>query len=75
MQATDDVAARILARLDELERNQAWLARKLGLDLSTVFRWLNRERPIPRRRLPKIAAVLGLDVEQLDSEAVEGAAA
>ncbi len=69
MQATEDVAARILARLDELERNQAWLARKLEVDLSTVYRWLTGERPIPQRRFPKIAEVLGIDLEQREPEA------
>jgi transcriptional regulator with XRE-family HTH domain len=56
---------RIKARLVELERNQAWLARKVGVDLSTVYRWLIDERPLPAKRLPKIAEVLGVAVEDL----------
>jgi len=66
----DELPGRILARLEELERNQAWLARKLEVDLSTVYRWLTGERPIPRRRLPKIAAVLGVHVEYLEAAEV-----
>ena len=69
--AREDWSARILARLAELERNQAWLARKLDMDLSTIYRWLNNERPIPARRLARIADVLGLDLAELREVAAE----
>ena len=35
------------SRLALLERNQAWLARKLGVDISTVYRWVTEGKPIP----------------------------
>lgn len=59
-------AERIRTRLDELERNQAWLARKAGVDLSTVYRWLTEERPIPTKRLPRLAEILGVSVEEIE---------
>lgn len=59
-------AALIRGKLDQLERNQAWLARKLGVDISTVYRWLIEERAIPDRRLPEIAAVLGCEPDDLN---------
>lgn len=61
-------AALIRERLEELERNQAWLARKIGVDISTVYRWLTEERPVPDRRLPAIAAVLGVPEDLLRPE-------
>ena len=69
--AREDLSARILGRLAELERNQAWLARKVDRDLSTVFRWLTSERPIPERHLARIAEVLDLDVAELRELVVE----
>jgi len=68
------VAERVLARLSELERNQAWLARKIGVDISTVYRWLIEERPIPTKRLPTIAQILGLSLEELTHQRPEVAA-
>ena len=69
--AREELSARILARLAELERNQAWLARKVDRDLSTVYRWLTNERPIPERQLARIADVLGLDVAELHELGIE----
>jgi len=70
--AREELNARILARLDELERNQAWLARKVERDLSTVYRWLHGGvQPVPPRLLPRIAEVLELDVAELRELALE----
>jgi DNA-binding transcriptional regulator YdaS (Cro superfamily) len=65
---TYTTAEQVRDRLAALERNQAWLARKLGVDISTVYRWLTEERTIPDRRLPAIAAVLGCSPDELKPE-------
>ena len=71
--AREELNTRILARLVELERNQAWLARKVDRDLSTVYRWLHGGvQPVPPRLLPRIAKVLDLDLAEL--QALEQAA-
>jgi hypothetical protein len=69
--AREELSARILARLVELERNQAWLARKVDRSLPTVYRWLTTEYHIPDAQLPRIAEVLGLDVDELRDLAAE----
>ena len=65
-------AKRIKDRLMEMERTQAWLARKLGLTQATISRWLNGNAPWPMspRRLPQIAEVLGLTVEDLTEQEI-----
>ena len=47
---------RVLLRLAELDRDQAWLARMLGVHRIQVTRWLSRGIPNGRRR--EIALVL-----------------
>ena len=70
--AREELNARILARLEELERNQAWLARKVNRDLSTVYRWLHGGiQPVPPGLYARIAEVLELDVDELRELATE----
>lgn len=55
---------KVLRRLAEIDRNQAWLARQLGKEQYVVHRWLNGSRFTDAdRRL--VAAVLGRPVDWL----------
>ena len=60
----------ILKRLGELERTQGWLARKLGVNPSTVNRWIKGTDPILPRRKRELALALGVRMEDLFPEAV-----
>lgn len=62
----------ILRRLTELDRTQGWLARKLGVDPSTVNRWVKGTAPILPHRQRELALALGVRVEDViePSEAV-----
>lgn len=58
----------ILKRLTELDRTQGWLARKLGVDPSTVNRWVKGTAPILPHRQREIALALGVRVEDLSTD-------
>ena len=60
----------ILKRLRELERTQGWLARKLGVNPSTINRWIKGTDPILPRRRRELALALSVRVEDLFPEAV-----
>jgi transcriptional regulator with XRE-family HTH domain len=44
-------------------RRRRWVAQQLDppVDVSTVHRWLNGERPLPAARLKQLAKLLGVD--------------
>lgn len=68
----------IVRRLQELERTQGWLARKLGVTPSTVNRWIKGGLPILPNRQREIALALNMpvaDVRAVDARAAEPAAA
>jgi len=46
-------------------RTQAWLARQLQMDPSSISRWVRGERPTPRHHLPRIAEALDVDEQTL----------
>lgn len=48
---------------------QGWLAERVGVDRSLLYRWLIGVRPIPEHRQRQIAALLGMPVEQVVSGA------
>lgn len=56
----------ISARLTEVDRTAAWLARQIGVDRALVGRWLKQERPIPAERRTEIALALGKPRTWLD---------
>jgi hypothetical protein len=60
----------ILKRLQELDRTQGWLARKLGVDPSTVNRWVKGTAPILPHRQRELALALGVRVEDICPEPV-----
>ena len=66
-----------LAKVVEKQgRRVDWLAAQLDppVDPSTVSRWCNGKREIPRFRFPQLAALLGVPVEELSAEKAGSAA-
>jgi DNA-binding transcriptional regulator YdaS (Cro superfamily) len=63
----------LAAILDETGQKQAWLAKKLNLDPSSISRWVLGKRPIPQRYVSDIADALGVDSRRLvrDAESAE----
>lgn len=59
----------ILKRLEELDRSQGWLARKLGVHPSTVHRWVKHSTTFLPQRQREVALVLGVQVEELSPTA------
>lgn len=57
------------AILDETGQKQAWLAKKLNLDPSSISRWVLGKRRIPQRYVPDIADALGVDPRRLAPDA------
>jgi transcriptional regulator with XRE-family HTH domain len=51
--------------LREQGRKGSWLAEQLGITAGAVSRWANGEWPIPDGRVDQIAALLGVDPEEL----------
>ena len=49
----------VIAELEAQERTVRWLAIKLGMEPSRVWRILYRERPMPADFPARVAAVLG----------------
>lgn len=49
---------RIAKRLDELERSQAWLGRKLGVKRQTVGEWVRGDTACPVARQAQIKIFL-----------------
>lgn len=66
--------ARVRARLADLDRPIAWLARLLEVNRSTVTRWLADDGEIPEERLADVAKVLGKNRDWLAEPATERAA-
>lgn len=60
----------ILAVLSHMERDEAWLARKMGYDLSTVWRVNRGQRAVSGRFVERACAVLNLPAEVLFIPAV-----
>ena len=56
---------RIREVLEEKNRNQVWLADKLGVDEVTVSRWMNNHRQPSMERLAEIAKALGVKIKDL----------
>ena len=67
-------ASPILRRLTELDRSQGWLARRLGVNRSTVTRWVKGETPILPRRQRELALALGVSVDYIAPPAADVAA-
>lgn len=56
----DTPQTRIAKRLEEQERSQAWLARKLGVKRQTVGEWVRGDTACPRSRQAQIKLFLGV---------------
>lgn len=56
---------RIREVLEEKNKNQVWLADKLGVDEVTVSRWMNNHRQPSMERLAEIAKALGVKIKDL----------
>jgi transcriptional regulator with XRE-family HTH domain len=67
-----EVKMRTLEELTETQ-NKAAIARKLGVDSATVYRWVRRESMPPADKLLALAEILGVDPSQIDLT-VHGAA-
>jgi DNA-binding transcriptional regulator YdaS (Cro superfamily) len=59
----------LAAILDETGQKQAWLAKKLNLDPSSISRWVLGKRPIPPRYVADIADALGVESGRLARDA------
>lgn len=55
--------------LEEKGQKQAWLARRLNLDPSSISRWVLGKRRIPPRYVGDIADALGVDPRRLTPDA------
>ena len=51
--------------LDDLGQTQEWLAEEMGVQQSTVNRWVNGRDMPSDERAEKIAAVVGMTFEEL----------
>ena len=56
---------RIREVLEEKNKNQVWLADKLGVDEVTASRWMNNHRQPSMERLAEIAKALGVKIKDL----------
>lgn len=55
--------------LQEQNRSQAWLGRKLRVSRQTIFLWVGRKEPVPTARQAQIAVTLGVKaVDYFDTE-------
>jgi hypothetical protein len=52
-------------RLDELGRPNSWLARKVGVNRSTVGRWVKGTFAVPAEHQGKVARALGMRKAEL----------
>jgi len=68
-------ATNILDVLERLERDEAWLARKTGYDLSYVWRINRGQRPITAAYVDRVCAVLNLPPHVLFVVAADSAPA
>ena len=59
----------LAAILEETGQKQAWLAKKLNLDPSSISRWVLGKRRIPQRYVPDIARALGVEPQRLAPDA------
>ncbi|MGB5047314.1 MAG: helix-turn-helix transcriptional regulator, partial [Caldilineaceae bacterium] len=56
-----EFAELIVQALTRLDRSPAWLAQRLGVNPSTVSRWLNQSgRPADPETVVRVADILGL---------------
>jgi DNA-binding transcriptional regulator YdaS (Cro superfamily) len=55
--------------LDDKGQKQAWLAKQLNLDPSSISRWVLGKRPIPPRYIDEIAGALRVDPQKLAPDA------
>lgn len=46
-------------------RKREWVAQKLGVTYSAVYRWCNGERIIPPARVTELAALLGVHEDEI----------
>ncbi len=55
--------------LEETGQKQAWLAKRLNLDPSSISRWVLGKRRIPQRYIPDLANALGVEPQRLARDA------
>lgn len=53
---------KVSGRLEAMERTWAWLARRLGIDPSTLNKYKNGKHPTPERVRYAINLILGIKV-------------
>lgn len=64
MRDSTDLRRMVLARLSELDRSQAWLARQVGREQYVIHRWLHGH-PFPTQDRRWVAVALGRPVTWL----------
>ena len=62
---------RVLQKLSEIERNQSWLARKIGVSPSLITLMIQGKKEITQDKKQKIALVLHVSVNDLFMEGAE----
>ena len=60
-----ELATRIAKLLDEREQSQSWLARKTGIDQSSLSKVISGKQRLYADQLAEIAAVLGVSPNEL----------
>jgi len=56
---------RIKIELEKQERSKAWLARKLGVHSTTIFKYCANKNQPSAQRIKEIAEILGVTMEDL----------
>jgi hypothetical protein len=56
---------RALGRLQEMERSQAWLARRVGRTPQAINNYVKGHRPTPKSLQREVALILDLREEQV----------
>jgi DNA-binding transcriptional regulator YdaS (Cro superfamily) len=59
---------RLIAAIAHAGSNQSELARKLGLNITTVHRWCSGKVPIPPSRWLAVTSVLGLSPDWMPTK-------
>ncbi len=49
-------------------RSQAWVARQMDVDPSSVSRWVGGDRRIPAHHVRQLASVVGIDEKLLEAD-------
>jgi len=49
-------------------RSQAWVARQMGVDASSISRWVGGDRRVPAHHVRRLASVVGIEEKLLEAD-------